>query len=123
MDVLPAGVVPPNPNELLQNERLDELFVELRKRYDCVVLDSAPVAMVSDTFQLARVSDMTVYVSRANYTTTDMIEFLHQVNEQHRLPQIISVLNGVESHKNGYGYGYGYGEEKKKNKWWQVKKA
>ena len=123
MDVLPAGVVPPNPNELLQNERLDELFVELRKRYDCVVVDSAPVAMVSDTFQLARVSDMTVYVSRANYTTTDMIEFLHQVNEQHRLPQIISVLNGVESHKNGYGYGYGYGEEKKKNKWWQVKKA
>ena len=123
MDVLPAGVVPPNPNELLQSERLDELFTELRMQYDCVVVDSAPVAMVSDTFQLARVSDMTVYVSRANYTTSDMLDFLHQIHEQQRLPQIISVLNGVESHKNGYGYGYGYGQEKKNNKWWQIKKV
>lgn len=125
LDVLPAGVVPPNPNELLQGERLDELFGELRKRYDCVVIDSAPVAMVSDTFQLARVSDMTVYVSRANYTTTEMINFLNQVNEQKRLPNIVSVLNGVDGHKTGYGYGYGYGygHDTQKKKWWQRKKA
>ena len=127
LDVLPAGVVPPNPSELLQGERLDELFVELRKRYNCIVVDSAPVAMVSDTFLLARVSDMTVYVSRANYTTTDLIDFLNQTYEQKRLPNIISVLNGIEAHKTGYaygyGYGYGYGLQTTKKKWWQLKKA
>lgn len=123
LDILPAGVVPPNPNELLQGERLDQLFAELRQRYDCVVVDSAPIAMVSDTFQLARVSDMTIYVSRANYTTTDLIDFLNQIHEQKRLPNIVSVLNGVDAKKSGYGYGYGYGHETPKKKWWKFWKA
>ena len=71
MDIIPAGIVPPNPSELLLSERLDELFADLRQRYDFVIVDSAPTALVSDTYQLARVCDMTVYVSRANYTTFD----------------------------------------------------
>lgn len=109
MDILPAGIIPPNPNELLQSPRLDQLFAELRQRYDYVIVDSAPVAMVSDTFQLSRVADMTVYVCRARYTTFDLIDFLNQVHEQKRLPNIVTVLNGVNAKSIGYGYGYGYG--------------
>ena len=109
LDILPSGIIPPNPNELLQSNRLDQLFAELRQRYDYVIVDSAPVAMVSDTFQLSRVADMTVYVCRARYTTFDLIDFLNQVNEQKRLPNIVTVLNGVNAKNIGYGYGYGYG--------------
>ncbi len=126
LDILPAGAIPPNPSELLQSQRLDELFAELRKRYDYVVIDTAPVAMVSDTFLLNRVADLTVYVSRARYTTTNLIDFIKQVHEQKRLPNIVTVLNGVGTTKKGYGYGYGYGyghHVNKKKKWWQLKKA
>jgi Mrp family chromosome partitioning ATPase len=90
--------------------------VELRKRYDCVVIDSAPVALVSDTFLLNRVADMTIYVTRANYTTFDLIDFLNQTHAQNRLPKMVSVLNGVDAKKIGYGYGYGYGQNVKSGK-------
>lgn len=123
LDILPAGVIPPNPSELLQSERLDALFVELRKRYDYVVIDSAPVALVSDTFLLNRVADMTIYVTRANYTTFDLIDFLNQAHEQQRLPKMVAVLNGVDAKKIGYGYGYGYGQQTQTKKWWQLKQA
>ena len=123
LDILPAGVIPPNPSELLQSERLDTLFVELRKSYDCVVIDSAPVALVSDTFLLNRVADMTIYVTRANYTTFDLIDFLNQAHEQQRLPKMVAVLNGVDAKKIGYGYGYGYGQQTQTKKWWQLKQA
>ena len=113
LDILPAGIVPPNPNELLMGERLDQLFAELRQRYDYIVVDSAPVALISDTFQLNRVADMTVYVCRARYTTFDLIDFLNNVHEQKRLPNIVTVLNGVNASKAGYGYGYGYGTSKR----------
>ena len=104
LDVLPAGIVPPNPSELLQNDRVVELFAELRERYDYVVVDSAPVALVSDTFLLSGVADMTVCVVRANHTTFDMIEFLNKIHEQERLPKMVAVLNGVDAKDVGYGY-------------------
>ena len=113
LDVIPAGIVPPNPSELLLSDRLGELFAELRKKYDFVIVDSAPVAMVSDTYQLARVCDMTVYVSRANYTTFELVDFINQTNEQQRLPKMVAVLNGADAKSIGYGYGYGYGNDSK----------
>ncbi len=116
LDVIPAGIIPPNPSELLQSNRLDELFVELRNRYDYIVVDSAPVAMVSDTFLLSRLVDMTVYVTRANYTTFELVDFLNQTHEQQRLPKMVAVLNGVDAKKIGYGYGYGYGQNVKSTK-------
>ena len=116
LDVIPAGIIPPNPSELLQSDRLDELFVELRNRYDYIVVDSAPVAMVSDTFLLNRLVDMTVYVTRANYTTFELVDFLNQTHEQQRLPKMVAVLNGVDAKKIGYGYGYGYGQNVKSSK-------
>lgn len=122
LDTLPAGVIPPNPSELLQSDRLEILFAELRKRYDCVIIDSAPVALVSDTFLLNRVADMTIYVTRANYTTFELLDFLNQVHLQQRLPRMIAVLNSVDAKKVGYGYGYGYGQQTQQKKWWQLKK-
>ena len=123
LDIIAAGVIPPNPSELLQSDRVDLLFNELRQQYDYIVVDSAPVAMVSDTFLLNRVADMTIYVTRANYTTFELVDFLNQSHEQQRLPKIVAVLNGVEAKKIGYGYGYGYGQQVTTKKWWQFNKA
>lgn len=116
LDVLPSGVVPPNPSELLQSEKLDQLFVELRQRYDYVIVDSAPVALVGDSYLLHRLVDMTLYVTRANYTPCELIEFINQTHMQQRLPKMVAVFNGVDAKKIGYGYGYGYGYNKKKKK-------
>ncbi len=116
IDIIPAGIIPPNPSELLQSERLDTLFAELRTRYEYIIVDSAPVALVSDTFLLNRVCDLTIFVSRARYTTTDMVDFLNQTSEQQRLPHVVSVLNGVKASRVGYGYGYGYGTSNTKHK-------
>ena len=113
LDILPAGVVPPNPSELLQSERLDELMAELRQRYDYVIIDTAPIALVGDTYLLHRLADMTVYVTRANYTTYELVDLINQTHEQQRLPKMVAVLNGVNAKKVGYGYGYGYGNDVK----------
>lgn len=108
LTVIPSGIVPPNPSELLQCEKLDALFAELRAQYDYIIVDSAPVAMVSDTFLLNRLVDMTLYVCRAKHTTYNLVDFLNQVHEQKRLNNIVTVLNGVNTDNAGYGYGYGY---------------
>lgn len=113
LDILPSGVVPPNPSELLQSERLDQLFAELRQRYDYIIVDSAPIAMVGDTYLLNRIADMTVFVTKAKYTTFELVELINQTHAQERLPKMVAVLNGVNAKKIGYGYGYGYGNNTK----------
>ena len=105
LDLIPCGTIPPNPAELLQTKRLDELFAELRKRYDYIIVDTAPVALVSDTYLLDRVADMTIFVSRFKYTPTEMIDYINQTIEQKRLHNIACVLNGTKSTRAGYGYG------------------
>ena len=81
-----------------------------------MIVDSAPVAMIGDTYLLGRLADMTVYVTRANYTTFDLINFVNQTAEQQRLPKMMAVLNGADAKKVGYGYGYGYGNSAKGKK-------
>ena len=106
LDLIPCGAIPPNPSELLQTERLDALFAELRKRYDyIIVVDTAPVALVSDTFLLDRIADMTIFVCRYKYTSTEMIDYINQVVEQKRMHNVAGVLNGVKGLRAGYGYG------------------
>ncbi len=105
LDILPCGAIPPNPSELLQTPRLDELFAELRKRYDYIIVDTAPVALVSDTYLLGRVADMTLFVCRYKYTPTEMIDYVNQLVEQKRMPNIACVLNGLQNSRAGYGYG------------------
>jgi capsular exopolysaccharide synthesis family protein len=109
LDIIVAGPVPPNPAELLESHKVDDLFAELRSRYDYIIVDSAPVGMVSDTFSLDRISNATVYVCRVNYTPTSDIRYVNEINEQHRLRKLSLVVNGTAT-KRSYGYGYGYGQ-------------
>lgn len=107
LDLIPCGAIPPNPSELLQNGRLDGLFAELRKRYDYIIVDTAPVEMVSDTYLLDRLADMTIFVCRYKYTPSEMLDRINQMIEQKRMHNVAGVLNGVKGLKAGYGYGYG----------------
>lgn len=104
-DVILSGPVPPNPAELLLNERLDTLFGELSARYDYILIDSAPIGMVSDTFTLDRLVQATIYVCRADSTTYDDIRFVNRLAVENRLKNPAVILNGTKS-KKGYGYGY-----------------
>lgn len=110
LDIITSGPVPPNPAEILSSKRLDGLMAELRNRYDYIFIDSAPAGMVSDTFTLNRLSDATVYVVRADYTTRSDLHFIDEIYEHHRLNKLCVVINGT---KTKTGYGYGYGESKK----------
>ena len=118
LDIITAGPIPPNPGELLTGDAVDRLFVELRKRYDYIIVDTAPVGMVSDTFNLARISDATIYVCRANYTTLRDIQFINSIYNEKRLRKMSLVVNGTAAHK-GYGYGYGSDKKHKKQNLWQ----
>lgn len=111
LDLIPCGIIPPNPSELLQTKRLDELFMCLRERYDYVIVDTAPVALVSDTYLLDRIADMTIFVCRYKYTPAEMVGYINQVIEQKRMHNVACVLNAVKGAQAGYGYGYGYGSK------------
>ncbi|MCM1521223.1 MAG: polysaccharide biosynthesis tyrosine autokinase [Muribaculaceae bacterium] len=111
LDVIVAGPIPPNPSELLASKKVDELFATLRTMYDYVVVDSAPVGMVSDTFTLDRIADATVYVTRVNYSSMNDLHFIENIYEEKRLKKLSVVVNGTHS-KKGYGYGYGRKESK-----------
>ncbi|NLO70994.1 MAG: polysaccharide biosynthesis tyrosine autokinase [Porphyromonadaceae bacterium] len=112
LDVIPGGPVPPNPSELIMSPRLDELIKYAKENYDYVVLDTAPIGMVSDTYLLNRIADNAVYVARQNYTPRDAVALINEVYEDKRLNGMGVVLNGTSSTSSGYGYGYGYGAEK-----------
>lgn len=106
LDLIVAGPVPPNPAELLASPKVDEMFAELRRKYDYIIVDTAPVGMVSDTFTLNRIADATIYVTRVNYSTISDLKFIENVFEEHRLKKLSVVINGTKS-KKGYCYGYG----------------
>ena len=105
LDLLPCGTIPPNPAELLQSKRVEELFAELRKRYDYIIVDTAPLALVSDTYLLDRIADLTILVSRFKYTPMEMVDYLNRIVELDRMHHVACVLNGTKSSHTGYGYG------------------
>jgi len=108
--IMPAGPIPPNPAELVSRESLDNIFAVLRKEYDYIIVDTAPVGLVTDTLMIARVADLTVYMCRADYTPKSSFEFINSLNAQKKLPQISIVINGIDMSKKKYGYYYGYGK-------------
>ena len=110
LDIMPAGPIPPNPAELVSRESLDRIFATLRKEYDYIIVDTAPVGLVTDTLMIARVADLTVYMCRADYTPKSSFEFINSLNAQKKLPQISIVINGIDMSKKKYGYYYGYGK-------------
>lgn len=112
LDVAVGGAIPPNPSELLLGKRTGQLLDELRASYDVVVIDSAPIAMVSDTYSLTRFADVTVGVTRANYTRRAMVKYLNRAVADGRLKNVGLVINDTKpSQDNGYGYGYGASDD------------
>lgn len=117
LDILPAGPIPPNPTELVARQSLEKVFGLLREEYDYIVVDTAPVGLVADTIQIARVCDLAVYVCRADYTPKSSFEFLNSLNAQKKLPPVCIVINGIDMSKKKYGYYYGYGKYGKYGKY------
>lgn len=110
LDILPAGPIPPNPNELLLNPELDKLFAELRTRYDYVIVDSAPVGLVSDSFLINRVVDVNLFVTRASYTSRSHIKQLNAIHNGNKLKSLYLCINDVDMSTRTYSYRrYGYG--------------
>jgi len=114
--ILPSGVVPPNPAELLMSKKVDQLFEKLKKEYDYIIVDTAPVSLVTDTLLVAKNADTFVYVMRANVLEKRMLSIANTFYREKKLPNMCILLNDTDSTK-GYGYGYGYGTTEEKKPW------
>lgn len=110
LHILPGGTIPPNPTELLARKSLDDAIELLKKDYDYIVLDTAPIGMVTDTQLIARVADISVYVCRADYTHKNDYQLINELYANKRLPGLCTVINGLDMKKKKYGYYYGYGK-------------
>lgn len=116
--VLGCGPIPPNPSELLLSEKVDEMFAWLKKEFDVVVVDTAPVGMVSDAQTLSKFCDSTLYMVRQGHTFKKQLTLIDEFYTQNKLPKVSVVINDVKLKtgygyygygRYGYGYGYGYG--------------
>lgn len=110
LDILMAGPVPPNPGELVTRESLDQTMEQLKEHYDYILIDTAPVGLVTDTLALGRISNATVYVCRADFTQKASFGLINSLSMEKKLPNMSIVLNGVDLSKKKYGYYYGYGK-------------
>ena len=110
LDVLLAGPTPPNPTELLARENLGIIMDRLKQEYDYIILDTAPVGLVTDTLQIGKYADVTIYLCRADYTPKSAFENINALNRDGKLPNMCLVINGVDMSKKKYGYYYGYGK-------------
>ncbi|WP_143884414.1 GumC family protein [Chryseobacterium binzhouense] len=121
-DLIYSGAIPPNPTDLLQNGKLNELLATVKKenKYKYIVLDTAPLLLVTDSFLIADKSDVIVYVTRSEVTEKSYFEFLNVNVEEKKLNNVAIVVNGVSETNFGYGnkFGYGYNNADEK-KWWQ----
>ena len=109
LDLLLAGPVPPNPAELLARENLATIFDYLREDYDYVILDTAPIGLVTDTFQIGKYADVSVMICRADYTPKANISMINNIHKEQKMKNMCIVLNGVDMSKKKYRYYYGYG--------------
>ncbi len=108
--ILPGGAVPPNPTELLARNGLEKAIETLKKNFDYVILDTAPVGMVTDTLLIGRVADLSVYVCRADYTRKAEFTLINELSENKKLPNLCIAINGLDLKSRKYGYYYGYGK-------------
>ncbi|WP_218599650.1 polysaccharide biosynthesis tyrosine autokinase [Polaribacter sp. NJDZ03] len=108
LDIIASGVIPPNPAELLLHAKVKELFEEVKKDYDYIIVDTAPVNLVTDTLLVSKYADMFLYVSRANYLDKRMLNVAQTLYNEKKLVNMAIILNDTDMTR-GYGYGYGYG--------------
>lgn len=119
-DLIPAGILAPNPAELLMDNRLDELINELRARYDYIIADNVPVGLIADATIANRIADLTIFVVRAGKLDRRQLPDIEKLYQEKKLKNMARVLNGANPERHGYGYsygygyGYGYGTKKKK---------
>jgi len=111
LSVVTSGPVPPNPSELLVNERAEHLIQTFRTRFDFIIIDTPPVGVVADANIVSRFADASIFVVRHGYTMKSQVENINKLYRENKLPGMCIVLNGV-SMKGRYGYGYGYGYHK-----------
>jgi tyrosine-protein kinase Etk/Wzc len=118
--VIPCGPIPPNPSELLLDPRLDELMEKVKAQFDVVIMDTAPVGLVSDAVNLGRFADCTIYIIREGHTFRKQVSMIDQFYVQKKLPRLSLLLNDIKPQRSyyggyygGYGYSgsYGYGSE------------
>lgn len=109
LDLLMAGPIPPNPAELIARSSLEAIIKALKDKYDYIMINTAPVGLVTDTLQIARVADASIYMCRADYTPKSNFELINALANEKKLPNMAMVLNGIDMSKKKYGYYYGYG--------------
>ncbi len=106
--VLPAGVIPPNPTELLARANLDDAISLLKSNFDYVILDTAPIGMITDTKLISRTADICIYICRADYTYKSDYALINDLQAEGKLNQLCTIINGIDYTKKKYGYNYSY---------------
>ncbi len=118
LDIINSGDSPPNPVELLMDPRLNEIFKEVKTKYEYIIVDTAPVGLVTDTIQVGKFADLTIYVVKANHLDKGMLRIPERLNSEKKLFNMSYLLNGTELSRNSYGYGYG---QEKRKAWYKIK--
>ncbi len=121
LDIIASGVIPPNPAELLMTKRVENLFTIVKQEYDIVIVDTAPVNLVTDTLLIGKYADMFMYIVRANYLDKRLLAVPQELYNEKKLPNMAIVLNDTDPKRSyGYGYGgYGYGYVVVKKPWYK----
>ncbi|PTT77044.1 MULTISPECIES: GumC family protein [Chryseobacterium] len=109
LDVIFSGSIPPNPTELLSNGRYEDLLADLQGTYDYIIIDTAPLMLVTDTLLIANMADVTLYVTRSRHTEKSLIDFANKQIEGHKIKNVAFILNDVNKEYFAYGNKYGYG--------------
>src|SRR6218665_235273 len=111
-DIIYSGSIPPNPTELLKNGRFFLLLEKLREKYEYIIVDTAPLLLVTDTLIITKNADVNLYVTRSNYTEKSLIEFANDAVATKKIDNVAFVLNDLNNENFGYGNKYGYGYNK-----------
>lgn len=109
LDILFSGAMAPNPNDLLEMKKFDEMIESIKHTYRYIVIDSAPVMLVSDTMHLIEIADAILYIVKSNFTDQQMLDFADEFKQTHNLKNIAFILNNVKPENSRYGNKYGYG--------------
>ena len=118
-DVILSGRIPPNPAELFLNSRFDTLIDTVSKDYDYVIVDTAPTMQVTDTLLISQYADVTIFVTRADYTQKRILQYSKDLFQEKKLKNMTYVVNGVKTANFGYGAKYGYGYDNQEDGLWQ----
>jgi capsular exopolysaccharide synthesis family protein len=116
LDYIPAGVLPPNPTELMDLENTEKLILQLKNDYDYIVMDTTPLAQVTDAYLLINHAEVKVMVARYNYTIKKVFSLVMKDLKLKNIDHVCIVLNDNRINRDQYGYGYGYNNKSDQRK-------